>query len=271
MKIKGLFIICILLLAGLGVSFADDGKYNNNQVILNENGTNETYDVICIDKENTISNGAKVSTKNNITTREGALEYLVDNWSRNMTSTEKDTLQEGVWNITENETKDSVSYVDKYLKNKSNSSLNITTIESINGSNWTVNRWTTSFDEFIFRMTGDTWNQKGGQQDLLIWLVNSYDLDFADFELIPPVVIPNNTTNETNITEPPIDGPVLPPKVNETNDTPIIVKPNPVPVEEMNEIVKVVNNKIPMESTAIPVAILLVIMLVSAVFVGRKK
>lgn len=223
-----LSLILVFCLAGLGTAFAEDnGTYHgNNKATISEKGVNVEYNTVCVDKSRSIGSNEAVKTKDQITTREGVVDYVVDKWQRNISkdSSQYTKFQEGVWNISEDTNRDTVSYPDFYKVNKTYESDKIVTIEERDGLNWTVTKWTSYLDEFTFRMTGDGWNV--GRQDLLLFIVTSFDYQHETAVQIPPIV-------------PPIEEEVIPPIVTpeeDTNttsddDTPVIVNPES-PAEE---------------------------------------
>ncbi|KZX17398.1 hypothetical protein MBCUT_02660 [Methanobrevibacter cuticularis] len=75
-------------------------------------------------------------------------------------------------NISKNKDLAFVPYEDYHNVLKSLDSNKIITNKEINCSNYTVSRWSSIVNEFIFRMTGD--GHGTDQQDLFIWLFNSY-------------------------------------------------------------------------------------------------
>ncbi|WP_225369527.1 hypothetical protein [Methanobrevibacter arboriphilus] len=167
------------MLGSITTVAADSGVYKNGKVTLNESGVNETYDTICVDENRIIYDNTKVNTTNNITIRDGALDYFVDNYH----NTSSDELQNGMWNITQNTSLPFVTYEDYYKAQKVLNSTKLVTVEEINGSNYTVTRWTSETYDFLFRMVGDGWNI--GIQDLLIYKVDYIKNLIEEFELIP--------------------------------------------------------------------------------------
>lgn len=275
MNIKGKILILMLFIvvfSTVSVVMADNGKLvDENTVIVNQSGENISYEAICVDKDKTITIGTTKPISNNITIRDGAIEYIVDNYH----NTSKIDLQNGIWNITENNSIPFVEYPDFYTAQKLIETEKVVTIEEINGSNYTVTRWSSESWDFIFRMMGDGHGK--GFQDLLLYTVDYLFKDNKEMELIPPIPIDvnnsTNITNETNITN----------NTNITNETPIIPEVPEYPNEILNpETITIEKGEVPkdvkisdaiMKETGIPLGIIgaLIIAILGSIGFYRRK
>lgn len=269
----GFLLIC--LIGSITAVMADNGTFiGNDQVILNESGENVTYESICVDKDRTIYTNTKVTTRDNITTKEGLIEYFIDNY---WNTTNKTLLQEEIWKISENTSLNNVTYPDFYTAQKSIEGDKTTTTEEINGSNYIVTRWNVETWDFLFRMVGD--GHGVGIQDLLIYQVAYELIPYEMFSIIPPEepeepeeppVNETNTTNTTNTTNITII-------TNNTNNTTEenVVTPNPpaeVFTEDKSETKDVTDTiNVAMKETGIPVLIIFVISLIIGTVVYRRK
>lgn len=201
MKIKflSLFLIMTMIVAG-GVTFAFAGDtgtlINSTTVEVNESGNVTDYNFTCIDKNQYIYYGETKPISKNITTREGVIDYITNNYD----NTSSTVLQDGVWNITQNTSIPFKTYPDFYSTQKKISSPKIITVEEINGKVYIVSKWTEETYNFVFRMMGDGWDK--GSQDLLLFKVTYLVDDLVNYLLVPPIepeppIVINNTTNPT--------------------------------------------------------------------------
>lgn len=240
-KITSILLLLVVLLASSGAASADDGIYQGNDIsTINENGNTVSYNTLCVDHDRPVSANEKISTKPVIVTRDGVIDNVVNKWYRNISknATEWDALQEETWKMSENTSRPYVEVPDFYKVNKTYDSNKVITIEEKDGYNWTVTRWTSYIDEFTFRMTGDGWGI--GQQDLLLFIVNSFDFENANFVQIPAIVPPKET---------PITPPIVTPEelqnttTDDTPNPPKVVNPES-PVDDDNGTVDDIDNPI---------------------------
>jgi len=205
-----LSLVLVFCLAGLGTAFADNGTYHGetNKASIEENGALVEYNTVSLDDGVSYSN--KIQTKECITTPKGVVEYVIDNWQKDIDKNpaEYAELQNGVLSIS-GSSSESETHSDFYKVNKTYESDKIVTMEERDGLSWTVTKWTTYVDEFTFRMAEVS--QGEGQTDLLLFLISSsenYKEELApifhpeneakDIQLIEPQEDPINTEDDRN-------------------------------------------------------------------------
>lgn len=172
-----LSLVLVFCLAGLGTAFADDGTYHgDNSATISENGASVGYNTVYVTHDVTYSNNKNIQTKS-IVVPEDVVEFVINKWHKDIDKnpTDYEELQVGVLNIIDDSSLLNKDYSDFYKVNKTYESEKLVTIEERDGLLWIVTKWTTHVDEFTFRMAGDSEGE--GQSDLLLFLVNSYDLE----------------------------------------------------------------------------------------------
>lgn len=263
------FLTIFILLGSTSAVMADSGRLvNETTVQLNESGTKVDYEFFCIDEKRQITIGDKVSTTKNITTRDGVIEFIVDNYHN---STNRTQFQEDIWKISENTSIPMKTYPDNFTAQKILESEKVVTIEEINGSNYTVTRWNTETWDYLFRMTGDGWGK--GKQDLLLFTVDYLNKLNEVFELIVPEEpeIPTNDTNETPINP---EEPITPIDPEE----PIVI-PEDIVIENgiYNDVSSIETEKVvekgkaAMKETGMPIIAVLFVLILSGIGIYRKR
>ncbi|MEA4956758.1 hypothetical protein SDC9_21417 [bioreactor metagenome] len=270
MKKYLLIILITLLIGSISAVMADNGTLESDRlVILNESGNNVSYNAVCIDEERSIYIGSNVSTKENITTRDGVINYIVNNWYEGLNETENFTeFQNGIWNLSQNTSLPFKQYPDNYKQQRVHEYQKITTQQNINGSLYNVTKWTEIIDTFTFRMTGDGWGV--GVQDLMIFLFDSQSINHTELTLIPNDVN-NNTTNNTtnNNTNNNTNSNNKTDLENKTkNATNIYEDPN---LKSNNVITDNITTSANMRETGIPIIAAILVLLASIGVLARKK